>query len=620
MGFLDDLKENILIADGAMGTLLYSYGVGHCFEELNLTHAEDIKNVHKAYLNAGAQVIQTNTYGANYEKLARYGLEDQVKEINTKAAQIAREAVKDQAYVLGTLGGIRGVKKKATTMEEIKRSFREQLYCLLTEDIDGILLETYYDLEELSTVLKIARKETSLPIVAQVSLHEIGVLQGGIALRNALETLEDLGADVVGLNCRLGPYHVIRSLEEAPLPGKAFLSAYPNASLPDYIDGKLIYQSDPAYFEESALALRAQGARLIGGCCGTTPEHIKAMANAVRGMPPVTDKTVKIKEPQAKIVYTEINREQHIHEIVQQRPSIIVELDPPKQLKLDRFLEGAKALKEAGIDAITMADNSLASPRISNMAIGSIIKNQLNIRPLCHVTCRDRNLIGLQSHLMGLYSLGIDQVLAVTGDPTKVGDFPGATSVYDLSSFELIQLIKQFNEGLSFSGKPLGLNTSFSVAAAFNPNVRHLDKAVQRLEKKIEAGADYFISQPIYSEEQMVDVYEATKHLKTPIYIGVMPLTGSRNAEFLHNEVPGIKLTDEIRKRMAVHGEDKVKAQKEGVSIAKSLIDTATTLFKGIYLITPFMRYEMTVELTNYVHERNHSLLDKSFHNTALNQ
>lgn len=397
---------------------------------------------------------------------------------------------------------------------------------------------------------------------------------------------------------------MIRSLEEVPLPKNAYISAYPNASLPDYVDGRFVYQSEPSYFEDSALALRAQGARLIGGCCGTSPDHIVAIAKAVKNLKPITKKTLRKKESPIHIKDPFIQRDEHLHEMVQRRSSVIVELDPPKKLNIERFLAGAKALKEAGIDALTMADNSLASPRISNMAMGSILKQQMNLRPLVHITCRDRNLIGLQSHLMGLHSLGIDQLLAVTGDPTKVGDFPGATSVYDLSSFELIQLIKQFNEGISFSGKPLGQKTSFSVAGAFNPNVRHLDKAVQRLEKKISYGADYFITQPLYCERQILDVYEATKHLKTPIYIGIMPLISSRNAEFLHNEVPGIKLTDQIRNRMALVSDDPLKSQLEGIAIAKSLIDAAMELFNGIYLITPFMRYEITVELTEYIQDK----------------
>lgn len=615
MGLIEDLQKNILIADGAMGTLLYSYGVDFCFEELNLSQPEKIKQIHEIYINAGAKVIQTNTYAANKPKLARYGLQHQVKEINRAAAKLAKDAAGDRAYVLGTIGGIRGIRKDAVSLEEIIESVHEQIDNLLVEKIDGIIFETYYDLEELKTVLEIARQKTELPIIAQVALHEVGLMQNGTSLNMALKELEELGADVVGLNCRLGPYHMLQSLEEVPIPEKAFLSAYPNASLPDYIDGRLIYESDSQYFAETALKLREQGVRLIGGCCGTTPKHIEAMAQALKGLKPITTKNV-IKKEKLKIDSSgDPKREPHLHESLENKRSIIVELDPPKHLDTTTFLEGAKALKEAGIDALTLADNSLATPRVSNTAMASLVKSQFNLRPLVHITCRDRNLIGLQSHLMGLHALGINQVLAVTGDPTKVGDFPGASSVYDLSSFELIQLIKQFNDGLSFSGKPLKQKASFSVAGAFNPNVRHLDRAVKRLEKKVEYGADYFISQPIFSTEHIVKVHEATKHLKAPVYVGIMPLISSRNAEFLHNEVPGMKLSDEIRDRMASCAKDPKASVQEGIAIAKSLIDAAYDLFNGIYLITPFMRYELTVELTEYIKAKDKASLERKIHN-----
>lgn len=600
MGFLDDLKKEVLIADGAMGTLLYSYGVGFCFEELNILQPERIRQVHEAYIDAGAKVIQTNTFGANGHKLLRYGLEDKVKEINSQAVQIAKKAAQDRAYVLGTIGSIRGIRKSSASLGEITRAFNEQLHCLLDENIDGLLFETFYDLEELITVLNIARKETSLPIVSQLSIYEIDITTQGMPLADAFAHLEALGADVIGLNCRLGPHHMVQALENIPLPKKAFLSAYPNASLPDYVDGEMIYESEPAYYAEKALELQKVGVRLIGGCCGTTPKHIKAMADKLQGLAPMTEKTIKVIKNTPITIFAQ-KHEPHLHQIVKERRSIIVELDPPKDLDISLFLKGAKALKETGIDALTIADNSLATPRIENVAVGSLVKDKYNLRPLIHITCRDRNLIGLQSHLMGLHTLGINQLLAVTGDPTKVGDLPGATSVYDLSSFELIQLIRQFNEGISFSGKQLDQKTSFSIAAAFNPNVRNFDLAIKRLEKKITSGADYFITQPIYSEQQIIQLHEATKHLKTPIYIGIMPLISSRNAEFLHNEVPGITLSPEIRQIMANCADNKEASAREGLAISKSLIDVAMPLFKGIYLITPFLRYEMSVELANYI-------------------
>ncbi|PEE77904.1 bifunctional homocysteine S-methyltransferase/methylenetetrahydrofolate reductase [Priestia megaterium] len=603
MGLLEDLKSKILIGDGATGTLLYSHGIDSCFEELNITKPEEVSRIHRAYVEAGANVIQTNTYAANYQKLARYGLEDSVKDINVAGVKLAKQAAKDQAYVVGTLGGIRSFQKNAISLEEVKRSIREQMFWLLNEGVDGLLFETYYDFEELKTVLTLARKETDKPIITHVSLHDIGVLQNGRPLADALKELEALGADVVGLNCRLGPYHMIQSLEEVPLPDRAFLSAYPNASLPAYVEGKLEYETNEDYFVESARLFREQGVRLIGGCCGTTPAHVRAMSSALKDLPPITSKVVKMR-PAVTVQEREQQDKPHMHEIVKKRRSVIVELDPPKQLGPTKFLEGAKALDKVGVDAITLADNSLASPRISNLAMATLMQQETKARPLIHITCRDRNLIGLQSHLMGLHTLGMNQVLAITGDPSKVGDFPGATSVYDLSSFDLISLIAQFNEGLSYSGKPLGQKTNFSIAAAFNPNVRHLDRAVQRLEKKIDCGAHYFITQPLYSTKQIEEVYEATKHLTTPVYIGIMPLTSARNARFIHHEVPGIKLSEDILERMDATGNDRIRGEVEGLAIAKNLIDTAYELFDGIYLITPFMRYEMTEILTRYIHDK----------------
>lgn len=605
MSFLEKLKNQILIGDGAMGTLLYSYGTDCCFEELNLSHPEQIQNIHKAYIGAGADVIQTNTYAANYIKLQRYGLEDSVKEINSAAVHNAKIAAKNDAYVFGTIGGNRGVKPNSISLEDLKRSFREQLYCLLLEGVDGILLETFYDLQELEAVLTITRKETNLPIISQLALQEPGVLQDQTPVNEAFLKLENLGADVIGLNCRLGPHHTLLSLEQIEIPAHAYLSAYPNASLPAYTDGKFHYEGDAEYFRKSALAFRNEGVGLLGGCCGTTPEHIRAIASELKNVVPITQKVVKIKPPKQVVEVISIKRDfPPLEEIVKKKPSIIVELDPPRKLDTTKFFKGAKALKEVGIDAITLADNSLASVRISNESLGYLVKTQLEMRPLIHIACRDRNLIGLQSHLMGLHTLGMNDVLAITGDPARVGDFPGASSVYDVSSFELIQMIKQLNEGLSFSGKDLGQKTSFSIAAAFNPNVRYLDKAVQRLEKKVQLGADYFISQPVFSEEKLLEIYESTKHLNAPIYIGLMPLLSSKNAEFLHNEVPGIKISKTIRDRMAKFNDNPVQAVQEGIEITKSLIDTALDLFNGIYLITPFLRYELTVELALYARQR----------------
>lgn len=599
MEFRDEIQSRILLGEGAMGTLLYSTGVDQCYEELNLTNSELVKSVHQTYVTAGADILQSNTYGANHYKLKRYGLEGQVAAINRAGMRIAKSASTNEQFAFGTIGASRGLRKLDLTIEEIKRNFREQLFSLLLENPDGLILETFYDFEEMETVLQIARQETSLPIIANVSLHEIGYLQNGMHLTEALQILEDLGADAVGVNCRLGPYHTIRSFEQVPIPKRACLSAYPNASLPEYSDGRLKYETNSEYFGKSAIALREQGVRIIGGCCGTTPGHIEEAKKALQNLPPIKEK----KTVPRKI---EINHSHYsddaeaLYKKVENKRTILVELDPPKKLDVTRYIEGAKTLMQAGADTITLADNSLATPRISNMAVGTKLQKE-GINPLIHLTCRDHNLIGLQSHLMGLHTLGMDEILVITGDPSKVGDFPGATSVYDVSSMDLISLIKQYNEGLSYSGKSLGQKTNFKVAAAFNPNVKVLHKAVARMERKIKAGADSFLTQPIYSINQVEEIYQATKHITTPIFIGIMPLTSYRNAEFIHNEVPGITLPQSVLNAMEKAGDDPFQGEKEGIAIAKELTEAVMERFNGIYFITPFLRYRMTEELTKFV-------------------
>ncbi|WP_037288883.1 bifunctional homocysteine S-methyltransferase/methylenetetrahydrofolate reductase [Saccharibacillus sacchari] len=618
MGLLDELRTRVIVADGAMGTLLYLNGIDRCFEELNLTRPEQVRQIHRAYLGAGAEVIQTNTYAANDHKLKRYNLEYELESINRAGARLARSAAEGTgAYVLGTIGGIRNTKPGEVSLGEIKRSNERQIEALLSEGVDGLLLETFYDPEELRATLTLARKKTDLPIVAQVSTQDSGYLQDGSTLAEMFAILEDLGADVVGLNCRLGPFHMTRYLKQVPLPKHAFLSAYPNAGLPEYNEGRIRYRSGADYFGKSALDLRGEGVRLIGGCCGTTPEHVAAMVEAVKGAAPITEKItealpeteaqrIEIRETVAELASTGETppAEKRFHEITAAKDhSVIVELDPPRTLRTEGFFKGVQALKEAGIDALTLADNSLASPRIANESLASVVKNKYGVKPLVHVACRDRNMIGLQSHLMGLAASGINQMIAITGDPSKVGDVPGATSVYDYNSFDLIKLTKQFNEGRLPSGRSLGLRANFSVGAAFDPNVRHLDKGVQRLEKKIAAGADYFMTQPVYDEKRIEELYHATKHLKQQIFIGIMPLISAQNASFLHNEVPGIRLTDEVLGRMQRYKHDKEAAMQEGMNISRSLIDVILEYFSGVYIMTPFLRYEQSAELTRYVHE-----------------
>lgn len=607
------LRERVLVGDGAMGTYLYQLGfpVGISYEELNLSNPDVIADVHRRYYEAGARVIETNTYTATRENLSKYGLEQEVEAINRAGVKLAREAVGDDAYVIGSVGSIRGGKRQNVRTSRVAADFEEQIAILIEEKVDGIVLETFYDVEEILIAIKIARSLADIPIIAQFAIESTGRTSDGYTVQDAFVKVREAGADIVGFNCRSGPNGIMRAMDGLSLPGVP-ISVFPNAGIPDYVDGEFRYGATPDYFAECALSFADLGVRIVGGCCGTTPEHIKAMVRALEDYKPETvdpaDTSKAVTERQSttrlQVVDEKEEKQQKLPsliELVQERHTVIVELDPPRDLNIDRFMQGAEALHEAGVDAITMADNSLAVTRMCNMALGHLMKERVGARPLIHIACRDRNLIGTQSHMMGLDVLGIDHVLAVTGDPARFGDLPGSSSVYDLTSFEIIRMIKQLNEGISFSGQPLTQKASFVVGAAFNPNVRHLDKAVQRLERKIESGADFIMTQPVYSAELIEAVHDATKHLSVPVFIGIMPLASGRNAQFLHNEVPGIKLSDEVLQRM---GDLKGKEGRAvGVQIGKELLDAALPLFNGIYMMTPFLSYQMTVDLTKYVWE-----------------
>ncbi|WP_276352610.1 bifunctional homocysteine S-methyltransferase/methylenetetrahydrofolate reductase [Cohnella caldifontis] len=606
------LKERPRVGDGAMGTYLYQLGfpVGVSYEEFNLLKPSVIADVHRRYVKAGAEVIETNTFSAQHGKLAKYGLEKKAEAINAAGVAIARQAAGDRAYVVGAIGAIRAGRRKNVRTAHIQRDFEEQIGALLAEKPDGLLLETFFDLEEISLALRLIRKRSDLPVICQFAVEDSARTHDGVPLAEAFRRLKGEGADVIGFNCRSGPNAILRAMETLPADLGVPLSVFPNAGIADYVDGKVEYKATPEYFAVSAQRFADLGSRLIGGCCGTTPEHIEAIAKALRdyrpGVPASESSPSRRAESADQAPASGTGRgvpEPTLVDLVRQRHTIIVELDPPRDLDIAKFMQGAQALKEAGADAITMADNSLAVTRMSNMALGALIKERVGIRPLAHIACRDRNLIGTQSHMMGFDALGIDHVLAVTGDPAKFGDLPGSSSVYDLTSFEIIRMIKQLNEGVAFSGKPLKQQAKFVIGAAFNPNVKHLDKAVQRLERKVASGADYIMTQPVYDPELIERIADSTRHLDVPIFIGIMPLASGRNAEYLHNEVPGIQLSDEVRRRM--NGLEGPAGRAEGVAIAKELLDAAMPRFNGIYLITPFMFYEMTAELTEYVAKKS---------------
>lgn len=603
----EHLADSLLIGDGAMATYMYQQGIsiGQCVEELVLTNPRLVSQVHQAYYQAGARLIETNTYGANRDRLARYGLDSKIIRLNREAVKIARESVGDDAYVVGSIGSVCAGRIPEIDQETYRDIYEEQATALLHAGVDGIILETFLDLSEVLIAVEAIRSLTDRPLFAQLSTLEVGRTRDAFTLTEAFKQLAEAGVDGVGINCRLGPVEILRSLENSVIPDELIISAFPNAGRLGMDDGEMQYKSDPAYFAETAHLLVEQGVRLIGGCCGTTPAHIEQIAKALEGKKPVPRRNpepklieVTVLEPKAK------RTEPNVLERVKQGRTIICELDPPRDLDIRHFLNGAHRLAKAGVDWVTLADNSLATARMSNLALGAILKKQLGVEPLLHVACRDRNLLGQQSHLMGLHALGIDQILVITGDPTRMGDLPGASSIYDVTSFELIRMVKQLNQGISFSGKRLKQKAHFVVGTAFNPHVAKIEAAVARLRKKIEAGADFVMTQPIYDEQGIINLYEATKDLDIPIFVGIMPLTGYRNAMFLHNEVPGIKISKSVLERMEACP-DREAGRREGVQIAKELLDVAMEKFAGIYLITPFSLWNMTEELAIYIREKD---------------
>lgn len=596
---LNHLKNNVLVADGAMGTILYSEGLDTCPEAYNLTHPNKVERIHRSYIEAGADVIQTNTYGANFEKLKVFGLEHKVKEIHKAAVQIAKRAANKETFILGTVGGFRGIKQEDLSLSTIQYHTDNQIDTLIEEGVDGLLFETYYDLDELTSVITATRQKYDIPIIAQLTASNTNYLVDGTEINDALKQLVECGANVVGLNCHHGPHHMQRSFSHIELPEDAYLSCYPNASLLDIENSEFKYSDNAKYFGDVAQELINEGIRLIGGCCGTTPEHISYIKESVKDLKPVKTKKVI---PIHRTINTNAKRtlKQNLTSKVKQRPTVIVELDTPKHLDTELFFENIGKLDEANIDAVTLADNSLATVRVSNIAAASLIKQRYEIEPLVHITCRDRNLIGLQSHLLGLSLIGVSEILAITGDPSKVGHLPGATNVYDVNSKGLTELALRFNQGINVDGDALKKHTNFNIAGAFDPNVRKLDGAVKRLEKKVAAGMSYFITQPVYSKEKIKEVYEATKHLDTPLFIGIMPIASYNNALFLHNEVPGIKMSEDVLNQFKAVKDDKEKTKELSLRLSKELIDTVHEYFNGLYLITPFQRIDYSLELAAY--------------------
>jgi len=599
----DRLARGIVIGDGAMGTLLHARGIPYesGFEHLNLTRPDLVRQVHADYLEAGSDLLETNTFGANALRLAGFGQEGRVREINLAGAQLARSAAGQDHFVAGAVGPLprpRGADQSPWSPKEIRAVFTEQMTALAEGGIDAFLLETFADLESLQVALAVAR-EVGLPAICQMAFLEGGVSRDGVSAEQAADVLSSAGAMAVGANCGTGPRElglvVRRMLGATRLP----VSVFPNSGFPQYHEGRLLYLTTPEYFAAQGEGMVRAGVSLIGGCCGTTPEHIQALARRVASLTPgprVAFTPGAAAPPSPEPAPSERGT---FLDVWGSRTIITVELDPPKSLDCAPVLRAAGRLAEAGADAISLAENPLARVRMGNLALAQKIQEETGLEVIVHITCRDRNLIGLHSDLMGAHLMGIRTILAVTGDPVAVSGESGATSVYDLNSVGLLELLSSLNTGRTMMGTDLKGTTGFLLGAAFNPNPTNLDGQLRRLKKKMAAGARFVQTQPVYSAEILHRLAERTAPLGIPVLVGIMPVVSERNAEFLHNEVPGIVLSDEVRARMRGKGGD--EGAREGIAIARELIEAGRGVVGGYYLIPPFGRVELALELIDFI-------------------
>jgi len=596
------------VGDGAMGTLLYSMGVSHRepFEVVNLQRPQLVRDIHRRYVEAGAQLIETNTFGANADRLKDHGHEGEATRINETAARLAREAAAGKdVFVAGAVGPLTresGRRSGGLSEPDKKAIFKEQITALANGGVDLILLETFTDFDSLRIAYESAREACDLPVVAQMAfLERTGTLQGDEPIATLTEIWR-LGADVVGINCGRGPRLILEILERfAPRTGQP-LSAFFNSGSPDLVNGRYMYLVRAPYLAEMAERLVDIGVNIVGGCCGTTPEVIAAIAERLH----YRSVTVRPSRPLPPRPRVEVGAEPIFPpgflDAPPERASIVAELDPPRGLDYERVIEGARRFGEVGVDLVSVAENPLASPRMGNVAMGLLMKQHAGVEPLVHFTCRDRNLIGLQSDIMGAHALGLRHVLCITGDPVPFGGEFGAKGVYDVASFGLVKLVSGLNRGVNAAGASIQIPTQLRIGVAFNGNVKHLHVQVERLQRKIELGAHFAMTQPCWDPERIREIYAATRDLPIRLYMGVMPFASERNAEFLHNEVPGMTVPDEVRARMkGLRGQ---AGRDRGCEICEEILDVIAEHSSCVYLITPFNHYDTTARLAEYFRER----------------
>jgi homocysteine S-methyltransferase len=613
---MDNFKEliasdHIAVFDGAMGTMLYAKGVyiNRSYDELNLTSPDLVRAVHEEYVRAGAEVIETNTFTATAHKLQQYGLEGRLRDINVAAARIAREAACGRCYVAGAIGplGLRIEPYGPTSFDEAKEMFKEQAEALLEGGVDLFVLETFSDISEIREAIRAVRELSDLPLVAQMTISLDGNTSFGTTPEVFTARLDEWGADVIGLNCGVGPATVLSAVEKMRQVTTKKLSAQPNAGLPRDVQGRQFYMCSPEYMAKYARRLIQSGVRFIGGCCGTTPAHIKLISDAVRPLSPRhTGRTgrlahaaqVREQKPTEAAVAPLEERSKWGRKIARGEFVTTVEVLPPKGCDASKTLESIRLLKDAGVDAVNIPDGPRAQTRMSAQATAVLVEREIGLETVLHYTCRDRNLLGMMSDLLGAAALGLRNLLLITGDPPKMGPYPDATAVFDIDSIGLTNMVSKLNHGLDLGNNPTGTPTSFCIGVGVNPGALNVEEEIKRFEWKVEAGAEFAITQPVFDVEQLVSFLRRIEHARVPVVAGIWPLVSYRNAEFLHNEVPGVVVTPAIMSRMRAASEKgKEAGREEGLQIARELLLEVRGAIQGVQVSAPFnnVRYALDV-------------------------
>ncbi|HEV2178712.1 MAG TPA: bifunctional homocysteine S-methyltransferase/methylenetetrahydrofolate reductase [Gemmatimonadaceae bacterium] len=613
--------ERIVVFDGAMGTMLYARGVfiNQCYDELNARTPDLVRDVHRAYVKAGAEVLETNSFGANRVKLAPHGLEGQVRDLNCRAARLAREAAGDHVLVAGAVGplGIRIEPFGPTSRDEARAMFREQLEALREGGADLFLLETFADLDEIEQAIHAAREvDASVPLFAQMTIGQDGLTPFGATPEDVARALDAWGADVIGLNCSVGPQAILEAIERMAAVSTRKLSAQPNAGMPRDVGGRTMYMASPEYVANYGRHLIQAGAKVIGGCCGTTPDHIKALVEGIRPLVPRQQWRASVRyqlphtddaaaarpeEPRADGAEPAVpfaQRSRWASKIAAGEFVSSVEIVPPRGVDATRMLAGVRALRERGVDAVNVPDGPRAQSRMGALMTSLLIEQQVGIETVTHYCCRDRNLLGMLSDLLGASAMGLRNLLIITGDPPKMGPYPDATAVFDIDSIGLTNLVSRLNRGLDPGGHAIGAPTQFAIGVGVNPAAIDPAYELRRFEWKVDAGAEFAITQPVFDVDQLHRFLASIEHVRIPVIAGIWPLVSARNAEFLANEVPGVVVPDAVIQRMRRASEQsKEHALAEGIALAREMLANVRDTVQGVQVSAPFGKVELALDV-----------------------